>query len=56
MNRKGQSTLEYVIILTVIIAAIIFAATRFLKPSVENSLQHATEQMQTGVEKINFTP
>ncbi|MFA5039179.1 MAG: hypothetical protein WC732_05825 [Candidatus Omnitrophota bacterium] len=34
LSRSGQSTLEYVIVLTAIVAAILFAATQFIKPGV----------------------
>jgi type II secretory pathway component PulF len=34
LSRAGQSTLEYVIVLTAIVAAILFAATQFIKPGV----------------------
>jgi len=53
-KRKGQSTLEYVIILTAIIAAIVFAAATFLKPKVESSLEHVTGQMELGVQQLNL--
>ena len=33
-RRKGQSILEYVIVLTVIIAAIAWAAAQFIRPAV----------------------
>ena len=33
-GKVGQSTLEYVIVLTAIVAAILFAAAQFIKPSV----------------------
>ena len=33
-SKVGQSTLEYVIVLTAIVAAILFAAAQFIKPSV----------------------
>ena len=36
LSKVGQSTLEYVIVLTAIVAAILFAATQFIKPSVNN--------------------
>lgn len=52
--NKGQSTLEYVIILTVIIAAIIYGATQFLKPKVEDSMSHVSNEMGKGVERISF--
>lgn len=54
MRRKGQSTLEYVIILTTIIAAILFAATQFIKPRVEDSLKSVTGEMLKQVRKIEF--
>jgi Flp pilus assembly pilin Flp len=37
-NRKGQSILEYVIILTVIVAAIALAAGTMIKPSVNRAM------------------
>lgn len=39
-NRKGQSILEYVIVLTVIVAAVAVAATQFIKPAVNNSISN----------------
>ncbi|MDP2905739.1 MAG: hypothetical protein Q8O22_05500 [Candidatus Omnitrophota bacterium] len=53
-RKKGQSTLEYVLILTAIIGAIIVAATTFVKPRVEESLNHVTQEMKDQVEKIQF--
>ncbi len=53
-RSKGQSTLEYVLVLTAIIAGIVFAATRFVKPRVESSLDHVTQEMNTQVNKIKF--
>ena len=38
LNRKGQSTLEYVIIWTAIIAAILVAANTFLRPAIEGAV------------------
>ncbi|MFH0763262.1 MAG: hypothetical protein V1925_05185 [Candidatus Omnitrophota bacterium] len=53
-RKKGQSTLEYVLVLTAIVAAIIFAATKFIKPRVEESLDHVSQEMKSEVEKIQF--
>jgi len=53
-KKKGQSTLEYVIILTAIIAAIVFAAATFLKPKVESSYGHVSNQMEQGVQQLNL--
>ncbi len=36
-EKKGQSILEYVIVLTVIVAAIAVAATTLIKPSVNRA-------------------
>jgi len=54
LKRKGQSTLEYVLVLTAIIGAIIVAATKFIKPKVESSLEHVSNAMETEVKKISF--
>lgn len=53
-KRKGQSTLEYVLVLTAIIAAIILAASKWIKPTTERSLQHVTDQMEKQVKKIDI--
>lgn len=37
-GRKGQSILEYVIVLTVIVAAIALAATTLIKPAVNSAM------------------
>lgn len=54
LKKRGQSTLEYVLIITAIIAAVIVAATTFIKPRVESSLDHVTDEMQQGVDRIDF--
>ncbi len=54
MRRKGQSTLEYVIVLTAIIAGIIYAATNLLHPKVQSSIGHISDQMEAQVNKIQF--
>ena len=53
-RKRGQSTLEYVLILTAIVGAIILAATRFIKPRVEGSIEHVTQEMQDQVDRIKF--
>ncbi|MFH0940750.1 MAG: hypothetical protein V1840_02715 [Candidatus Omnitrophota bacterium] len=40
-SKVGQSTLEYVIVLTAIVAAILFAAAQFIKPSVNKVYRDA---------------
>ena len=38
-RKKGQSILEYVIVLTAIVAAIAFAARAFIGPAVNKALE-----------------
>jgi len=45
-RKKGQSILEYVILLTVIVAAIAYAAVQFIKPAVEKTLEDSQNVMQ----------
>ncbi len=54
LSRKGQSTLEYVIVLTAIIAVVIVVAGLGLKNTTQNSLNHVSEQMEIQVQKINY--
>lgn len=56
LSKKAQSTLEYVIILTAIIAAMIFAASSFIKPTMENSVNHVTDEVGAQVNRIHFGP
>lgn len=51
-RNKGQSILEYVIILTAVIACIIWAATTFIKPAVEQGLTDATTAVGTAADKL----
>ncbi len=51
-SRKGQSILEYVIILTVIVAAIAFAAAKFIKPGVEKGLEQSQNVIEGAVKQL----
>ncbi len=51
-KKKGQSILEYVIILTAVVACIIWAATQFIKPAVEKGLSDATTAVGTTADKL----
>jgi len=52
--KKAQGTLEYIIVFTVIVAAILLAANTFIRERVKNILDHSTQQAEKAVEKINF--
>lgn len=51
--NKAQSTLEYVIILAVVIGAIIAVATA-LKPKLENTYSGLGDKMKEKVATVNF--
>lgn len=48
--RKGQSILEYIIILTAIIAAIIIAAQGVIAPAVKNLMDKAAVKINQDLE------
>lgn len=54
LQKKGQSTLEYIIVLTAIVAAIIVVANTVIKDRVSNMFGHVANQAETAVRKINF--
>ena len=53
-NRKGQSTLEYVIVLAVIITAMITFAGGAFKQRLSNALDTATNSMEGVVGRIRY--
>ncbi|MDO8661641.1 MAG: class III signal peptide-containing protein [Candidatus Omnitrophota bacterium] len=52
--NRGQSTLEYVIILAAVVGAIILVATTVLKPKLQTSYTDLTGKMQDKVKEVNF--
>jgi uncharacterized protein YpmB len=54
-RKKAQSTLEYIIIFTVIVGAILFAANNFIRGRMQNILDHASGQAEIAVKHINFS-
>ena len=52
-RMKGQSTLEYVIILAAIVGAIILVATS-LKPRLETTYNNLGNKMQSKVDSVSF--
>jgi uncharacterized protein (UPF0333 family) len=51
-NKKAQSTLEYIIVLTAIIGLIIYAAVNWIRPAVNNSLDNASAAIRTAADKF----
>jgi len=46
MLKKGQSILEYMLILAVIVAAVIIGAKTLVKPAVEQGMEDAAGAME----------
>jgi len=53
-SKKAQSTLEYIIIFTVVIGAILFAANTMVRGRMQNIIDHVSEQAQTAVDHVEF--
>jgi Flp pilus assembly pilin Flp len=51
-DRKGQSTLEYVIIWTAIIAAILVAANTVFKGAIEQAVDDTSQKIETEVQNL----
>ena len=51
-KKNGQSILEYVIVLTVIVAAIAFAARTFIGPGVNTALQNSQRSMDGATARL----
>jgi hypothetical protein len=51
---KGQSTLEYVIILSAVIGAIVLVANTVLKPKLQSSYDGLTTKMSDKIQEVDF--
>ena len=51
-NKKAQSTLEYIMVLTAIIGVIIYAAVNWIKPAAERSMNQADKALGEAAGKI----
>jgi len=51
-NKRGQSILEYVIVLTVIVAAIAIAANSVLKPAVSTGVNNTAKSIEDATNRL----
>lgn len=51
-NKKAQSTLEYIIVLSAIVGVILYAAANWIKPAVEASLNNANTAIGKAAGKL----
>ena len=52
-NRRGQSTLEYLLIAAAIIAAIAIAATALIRPAMTNTMTSAGDGVNNAAAKFS---
>jgi uncharacterized protein (UPF0333 family) len=55
-KRKAQSTLEYIIIFTVIVVAVFILAYSLLKPGVEKVVNSSAKEMGDAADKFKLNP
>ncbi len=51
-NLKAQSILEYVIVLTAIVAIIIFAAGKWIKGGIDGTIKNSATAIEDAADKI----
>jgi hypothetical protein len=51
---KAQSTLEYIIIFTVVVGAILYAANTFIRGRMQNIVDHVSDEAVKAVNHVNF--
>ena len=52
MGRKGQSILEYVLVLTAIIAAVVIGARTFIGPAVGRSFSNNSDTIDDAIDRM----
>lgn len=52
--KKGQSTLEYIIVFTAIIGAVLLVANTVVKEKATNIMTHAAEQAEAAANHLTF--
>jgi len=53
-SRKAQSTLEYIIIFTAVVGAILLAANTVIKTKMNSMLEHVAGEAETAVKHVSF--
>ena len=53
-RKRGQSTLEYILVFTAIVGAIIFVANNVIKNRVQSVYTHMGDQLEAAGEHINY--
>ena len=56
LGMKGQSIVEYVLIITAVIAVVMVFAAGLFRTNLQDSLEHVSDEMQTQVERIGWPP
>ena len=51
-RKRGQSLLEYIVMIMVVVIAIIAALTKFIKPAVEQSMTDSGDMIKKASSKV----
>jgi hypothetical protein len=51
-NKRGQSILEYIIVLTVVVAAILYGANTYLKSTVQTGVSDAANAVSDATGRL----
>ena len=54
-KRRGQSILEYIIVLTAIVAALVWAAAKLIGPAVDKGMTNARTAVENVANKLPTT-
>ena len=53
-QKRAQSTLEYIIIFTAVVGAILLAANTIIKPKMTSMLTHVADEAGNAVDHVSF--
>lgn len=51
-GRKGQSTLEYILVLAAVLVAVIVAANTLIRPAVDKGMTDASDTMKAATGRL----
>lgn len=55
-NKRGQGTIEYILIFSAVVAAIMYFSQTFFREKMNNSYESLGTQMETQITSVTFGP
>ena len=53
MRTRGQSTMEYLLVIIAVLVAVIFAVDKIMKPKVDTQFKNASDIVKTAGDKLD---